>query len=162
MKMQNLILYSDPEKCLGCSICEFVCSATKEKSMDPLLSRIRVVNLEPAGSIAFACVQCNDTPCVKVCPRKALRQNEKNGIISVDKEKCSGCGWCIEACPFGAIAFNPNDKKAMICDLCDGNPECVKYCPFKALTFSSIEEITHGRRKDVFVKLLKELASKEV
>jgi carbon-monoxide dehydrogenase iron sulfur subunit len=159
--MRNSILFSDPEKCLGCSICEFVCSATKEKSTDPLLSRIRVVNLEPVGSISFACVQCNDTPCVMVCPRKALRQNEVSGVIEVNEEKCNGCGWCIEACPFGAIAFNPETKTAMICDLCGGDPECVKYCPFDALTFSSIEEVTHGKRKEVFENLLKELAGKE-
>jgi carbon-monoxide dehydrogenase iron sulfur subunit len=49
----------------------------------------------------------------------------------------------------------------MICDLCGGDPECVKYCPFDALTFSSIEEVTHGKRKEVFENLLKELVGKE-
>jgi len=117
-----------------------------------------VVNLEPIGSIAFTCVKCTDTLCVNVCPRKALSQSEKNGVIVVDEDKCNGCGWCIGACPFGAIAFNPKNNMAMICDFCDGDPECVKYCPFDALSFSSLEEVTHGKRKDVFEKLLKELA----
>ena len=162
VKTQKKMLFSDPQKCLGCSICEVICSATKEKQIDPLYSRIRVVNLEPTGSISFACVQCNDTPCVRVCPRKSLKQNESTGVISVDNNKCNGCGWCVEACPFGAITFNPESKNAMICDLCNGDPECVKYCPFDALTFSSIEEVTHDRMKDVFKKLLKEIGEKEV
>jgi carbon-monoxide dehydrogenase iron sulfur subunit len=160
--VQRRFIFCDPEKCLGCLICEFVCSAVKEKSTNPLLSRIRVVNLEPTGSMAIACFLCEDAPCVKVCPRKALRQNKETGVVAIDEDKCNGCSWCLEACPFGAIGFNPYKKVAMICDLCDGNPECVTYCPFEgALTFSSIEEVAHGRRKDVFTKLLKDLASKE-
>lgn len=158
--MQRKFIFCDPEKCLGCLICEFVCSAIKEKSTNPLLSRIRVVNLEPTGSMAIACVLCEDAPCVTVCPRKALRRNEETGIVVVDEDKCNGCSWCLEACPFGAIAFNPYKKTVMICDLCGGDPECVKYCPFDALTFSSIEEAAHGQRRDVFKKLLKDLPGK--
>ncbi|MEM3665646.1 MAG: 4Fe-4S dicluster domain-containing protein [Candidatus Bathyarchaeia archaeon] len=160
--MKNKFIFCDPEKCLGCLICEFACSAIKEKSINPLLSRIRVVNLEPAGSIAVTCTLCDDTPCVKACPRKALRRDNETGVVLVDEDKCNGCRWCFEACPFGAIAFNPYKRKVMICDLCDGNPECVKYCPFNgALTFSSIEEIAHNRRTEILKKILKEIAGKE-
>jgi carbon-monoxide dehydrogenase iron sulfur subunit len=160
--VQSRFIFCDPEKCLGCSICESVCSAVKEKKINPLLSRIRVVNLEPTGSIAIACVSCEDTPCVRVCPRKALRRNEKTGAVVVDEDKCNGCRWCFGACPFGAISFNPYKKVVMICDFCDGDPECVKYCPFNgALAFSSIEEVAHNRRTEVLKKILKELASKE-
>jgi len=90
-----------------------------------------------------------------------LSQRE-NGVIVVDENKCNGCGWCIQACPFGAITFNPDNRKAMICDLCDGDPECVKYCPFDALTFSPIDDITYNLRKNVLTVLLKGLADKEI
>lgn len=54
--------------------------------------------------------------------------SEVTGAVLVDREKCIGCGKCIEACP-GRIPFlHPGDKKAVICDLCDGDPECVKAC----------------------------------
>ena len=158
--MQNL-LFCDPKKCLGCRICEFACSATKQKTTNPSFSRIHVVNFEPIGSLSFTCVQCNlPARCVNVCPPKALSQRE-NGVIVVDENKCNGCGWCIQACPFGAITFNPDTKKAMICDLCDGDPECVKYCPFDALTFSPIDEITYNLRKNALTVLLKGLVDKE-
>ena len=159
--MQEKFIFCDPDKCLGCLICEFACSAAKGKSTDPLLSRIRVVNFEPVGSMAIACVLCKDTPCVRVCPRKALKQEEKTGVVLVDEDKCNGCCWCFEACPFGAIAFNPQKKVVMICDYCDGDPACVKYCPFDgALTLSRIDEVAHSRRKDVFKEILKETAGK--
>ncbi|MHA1712026.1 MAG: 4Fe-4S dicluster domain-containing protein [Candidatus Freyarchaeota archaeon] len=120
-----------------------------------------MVNLEPTGSMAIACVLCEDAPCVRVCPRKALRQNKETGVVVVDEDRCNGCRWCFEACPFGAITLNSYKKAVMICDLCGGDPECVKYCPFDALTFSSIEEVAHSRRKDAFKELLKELVDKE-
>ena len=34
---------ADPDKCVGCQICEYACSWTKEKAFNPLKSRIRVV-----------------------------------------------------------------------------------------------------------------------
>ena len=157
--MQRSFIICDPDKCLGCQICEFVCSAVKEKSIDPLLSRIRMVNLEPTGSMAIACVLCEDPSCVRSCPRNALRRDEKTGVITVDEVRCNGCGWCLNACPFGAIGFDLIKKIVTICDLCDGEPECVKYCPFEgALTFSTIDEMTHKYRREAFRKLLKELA----
>lgn len=157
--MQGRFVVCDPGKCLGCLICEFACSAKKEKSIDSSLSRIRVVNLEPTGSMAIACVLCEDPMCVKSCPLNALARSEENGVIMVDESRCTGCSWCLNACPFGAIAFNPTKKAVVICDLCDGDPECVKYCPFEgALTFATIDEITDKYRRETFKRLLKEQA----
>jgi Fe-S-cluster-containing hydrogenase component 2 len=48
--------------------------------------------------------------------------------VIVDREKCTACFACIDACP-GKIPFiHPGDGKATICDLCDGDPECAKIC----------------------------------
>ena len=152
----------DPDKCLGCQICEFVCSAFKEKSVDPALSRIRIINLEPRGSIAIACLLCERAPCVPVCPTKALHKDTK-GIIQVEEAKCTGCGWCFEACPFGAINWHSDKKVVTICDLCDGDPECVKLCPFEgALIYSTPEEIGHRARREAFENLLEELIKARV
>jgi len=149
----------DPDKCLGCGICEFVCSAVKDKSLDPSLSRIRQVNFEPTGSMAIACLLCEKPPCVGVCPLEALSRDEK-GVIRVDEYKCNGCGWCIRACKFGAITLHPTKRVVMTCDLCDGDPECVKLCPFEgALNFATIEEMTHKMRKGVVDRILRELAT---
>ncbi|MBS7628834.1 4Fe-4S binding protein, partial [Candidatus Bathyarchaeota archaeon] len=71
------------------------------------------------------------------------------GSITIDEEKCTGCGVCIEWCPIGAISLNPETSKAQKCDLCDGSPECVKYCPSKVLHMldtSSSRSIDFKRR----------------
>lgn len=156
--MSRKFIVCDPDKCLGCQICEFACSADKNKSCDPLSSRIRVVNLEPQGSIAIACVLCEKAPCVASCPTKALTKSER-GIIQVEEQKCTGCGWCIAACKFGAITLNPSKNVVSICDLCDEDPECVKLCPFEAIVYSTLEEATPKFKWSAMGRLLQELRS---
>ncbi len=55
--------------------------------------------------------------------------------IKIIKNKCTGCGLCIKACPFGAISMQ--DKKAVIdiakCTLCGA---CVQVCKFNAIEIS--------------------------
>jgi carbon-monoxide dehydrogenase iron sulfur subunit len=145
--MQRRFVVSDIEKCTGCKICEYVCSAVKEKGFNPSLSRIRTVRIEPTYNIAIACRLCEGPPCVAACPEKALSREEKTGIIRVKEDKCNGCGWCIEACEFGAIMLHPVKKGVVVCDLCDGDPKCVSYCPRGALSLLASEEISQEARK---------------
>jgi Fe-S-cluster-containing dehydrogenase component len=62
-------------------------------------------------------------------------QSEKTGAILVNNDKCDGCKWCIEACPYGAIRYEPEANTVVICDLCDGNPKCKEICPEEAIEF---------------------------
>ena len=154
--MQRKFIVSDPEKCTGCGICELVCSAVKEKGFNPLLSRIRTVRVEPFINMAITCRLCEDPKCVKSCPRKALKIDEKTGVITVDEEECDGCCWCIQACEFGAITLHMNKKTVFICDLCGLDPKCIQYCPKEALELVTPEEIGQRMRKEAVKKLLVE------
>jgi len=145
----------DPEKCVGCRVCEYVCSLEKKKAFNPTLSRIRTLRIYPNTNASVTCRLCEDAPCVIACPRKALGQSKENGVIIVDKDKCNGCGWCIEACDFGAISLDPDTKTVVLCDLCDGDPKCVKWCPEKALELSSKDIIAQKARIDAVAKLTK-------
>jgi electron transport protein HydN len=126
----------DPEKCVGCQICEYVCSHNKTGEFNTFRSRIRTVREHKILMTAVACRTCEDAPCVIACPRDALTQDSDTGVIRVDTGRCDGCAWCIEACDFGAISINPRTKLAEICDLCEDEedgPQCVKWCPKDAL-----------------------------
>ena len=152
----------DPSKCMGCRICEYACSATKTGTFDPSLSRIRVVRIEPVTMTAITCRLCADAPCVIACPQDALSRSERNGIILVDEDKCDGCGWCLEACDFGAVVLNPQTKKVEICDLChdlEGDPPCVQFCPKEALSVSTPEVLRQKQRRAVVARLFEELLS---
>jgi len=136
-------LIVNPEKCVGCSICELACSLEKEGHLNPVKSRIRIIRGPPFIHQAITCRQCEDTPCIRACPKEALYQSEKTGAILVDDEKCDGCKWCLEACEYGAITYDQDAKTVRICDLCDGQPKCKDMCPEEAIDFASEEsEIT--------------------
>jgi len=51
------------------------------------------------------CFQCENPPCVDVCPVEATWQ-EDDGIVVVDYNWCIGCRYCQAACPYHARRFN--------------------------------------------------------
>ena len=147
---------ADPDKCVGCTICEYACAFEKEKVFNPLKSRIRTVRLHPLINLAVTCRLCEDAPCVAACPRSALEQSEKTGVILVDEEKCNGCGWCIEACDYGAITLHPEKRVVVVCDLCDGDPKCIKWCPEEALDFVTRDQLAQKARRTAVKKLFQD------
>jgi len=147
----------DPSKCVGCCVCEYVCSMEHEKTYNPTKSRIRVIRLNPFVNVAIACRLCEDPSCVIACPREALFQSE-TGVIMVDEEKCNGCAWCVEVCDYGSIQLHPESRVVFVCDLCDGEPKCVEWCPEEALDFNTKEVLAQRARissvKKLFQKAL--------
>jgi carbon-monoxide dehydrogenase iron sulfur subunit len=143
----------DPSKCVGCCVCEYVCSMEHEKTYNPIKSRIRVVRLNPFVNMAIACRLCEDPQCVIACPREALSQSEETGVIMVDEEMCNGCAWCVEACDFGAIQLHPESRVAFVCDLCEGEPKCVEWCPEEALDFITEDVLAQKARISATKKL---------
>jgi TPP-dependent indolepyruvate ferredoxin oxidoreductase alpha subunit len=136
LNMVNQFVSCEPQKCVGCVVCEYACSLEKEKVFNPVKSRIRAIRLDPLSNVAIACKACKEAPCVAACPEKALTQSTETGVVTVDEDKCNGCGWCIETCDYGAITLHPDKRKVIICDLCNGEPACVQFCPEGALTLS--------------------------
>ncbi len=58
----------------------------------------------------------------------------KRKIITIDDEKCTGCGECIPDCPEGALQMI-DGKARLISDLfCDGLGACIGSCPEGAIT----------------------------
>ena len=150
-------IYCDPIKCVGCQLCEYVCSFTKTGEYNSYRSRIRTVRVDEVLITAIACRTCENAPCVVVCPRDALTQDAEKGIIRVDSTKCDGCAWCVEACDFDAISINPATKLAEICDQCEneeGGPQCVKWCPKEALSLTNPDRISQKSRRELIKESL--------
>ena len=97
-----------------------------------------------------SCMHCTEAACVEVCPTKALYHHEL-GFVAYDKDKCSGCGYCVEACPFdvprsgsGAITGIRTMNKCTLCQdrvTNDLTPACVKTCPTGALQYGDREAL---------------------
>jgi ferredoxin len=63
----------------------------------------------------------------------------KRQIISIDKEKCNGCGLCVNACHEGAIGLTGGKAELLRDDYCDGLGNCLPVCPTGAITFTERE-----------------------
>ena len=143
----------DYKLCTGCRICEIICSLANEGKTSTMLSRIRVYSFPPGIDVPIVCAQCERAPCIEACPQNALERNEKIRAVTVNVDKCVGCGLCIEACPAKAIFMHPEKNVVFKCELCGGNPQCVEICPANAL---SLVKVSFDTR--IFAKEAKEIA----
>ena len=60
-------------------------------------------------------------------------------IITIDEEKCNGCGLCAKACHEGAIGMVGGKAKLLREDYCDGLGDCLPACPMAAISFEERE-----------------------
>lgn len=148
----------DLARCIGCQACVAACKTGNELATGTqyihLIEQTRgeFPNLQ-GGFKNLRCYHCADASCVAVCPTGALFKED--GLTRLDREKCSGCTYCVDACPFGVPTMV--DGRSSKCDGCaavvsaGGQPWCVKTCPSRALMFGEREEILAEahRRVDV-------------
>jgi len=93
--------------------------------------------IEKAFFVPKLCNQCENPPCVQVCPVGATYR-VPDGVVLVDREWCIGCGYCIMGCPYGVRFFHPVYHVAEKCNFCYHRitkglkAACVDACPFGA------------------------------
>ena len=67
-------------------------------------------------------------------------------IITIDEEKCTGCGLCAEACHEGAIGIVDGKAKLLRDDYCDGLGDCLPSCPVDAISFTEREAAAYDEK----------------
>lgn len=138
----------DTERCVNCQSCVAAC---REANGTPenVESRRKVVQRENASGerifVSTGCMHCEDPACMTVCPAGAISKGD-GGVVVVDGDRCIGCKYCYQACPFGVPHYAEwgMDK----CDCCLGNgvplgstPHCVSACKFRALHYGPLDEL---------------------
>ncbi|HTL25431.1 MAG TPA: 4Fe-4S dicluster domain-containing protein, partial [Burkholderiales bacterium] len=146
--MERLSLMIDLERCIGCKSCEAACK--QEHGLGPGEYRNKVVWLgDPQGAaldfLTVTCQHCERPACLRACPvnPKAIVKDAVTGVVRVEEDRCTGCGECVVACPYGAMGYDRIDHHAVKCDLCvdrraaGGTTACASVCPGHAITFGA-------------------------
>ncbi len=77
-------------------------------------------------------------------------------IITIDEEKCNGCGLCAKACHEGAIGMVQGKAKLLREDYCDGLGDCLPACPMNAISFEEREAPAYDEAAVLAAKKAKE------
>lgn len=147
---KRLAMVIDLRRCFGCHACSVACKAqydvplgvwrswviTSEKGKYPNVTR---------QFVPVLCNHCENAPCLKGCPATAIVRDE-NGIIQQIEERCIGCKYCIQNCPYKMRFSHPVKKVAQKCTFCTERldqgiePACVNTCNAKARIFGDLND----------------------
>ncbi len=176
----TMAMLLDIAKCTACRGCQAACkewndlpanSTTQQGTYQnpPALNPTTYTLIEfiehnrPDGDFAWSffnkrCLHCAEAACVNVCPTDALK-HDAMGFVSLEQNVCNGCGYCVNACPFGIPQLEEaniltGQAKATKCNFCQDRmhndlvPACAKSCPTEAIFFGErVEAIARGRER---------------
>jgi molybdopterin-containing oxidoreductase family iron-sulfur binding subunit len=110
----------DVDKCTGCQACTVACKVENnvpftepgQAAMGRVISWMELITTVegdyPNVRIRYIprpCMQCDDPPCIKVCPVSATYKNPE-GLVAQIYPRCIGCRYCTNACPYTVKYFN--------------------------------------------------------
>lgn len=91
------------------------------------------------------CNHCRNSACTQVCPVGASFHSP-DGVVLIDKVHCVGCGYCVQACPYGCRYIDHSIGIADKCTLCyhriqrGESTACVMACPREARLFGNLKD----------------------
>jgi DMSO reductase family type II enzyme iron-sulfur subunit len=81
------------------------------------------------------CNHCTQPACLDACPRSAITKDPQTGIVLVNQDSCHGYRFCVEACPYKKVYFDPERQVTTKCIFCLPRIEvgvpmaCARQCP---------------------------------
>ncbi|SJZ67755.1 4Fe-4S dicluster domain-containing protein [Megasphaera cerevisiae] len=115
----NKFIKADPILCIGCRTCMIACvvnhTGKRIFEIDPnsydFNPRIHIVKNKNVTK-PVQCHHCPKPKCLEACPFDVISLGKDSVIL--DEDRCTGCGFCAKACPFGAITmaeiYHPNKR----------------------------------------------------
>jgi len=143
---QKKALLLDISLCIGCNSCQAGCKAENKLPADPEthLSPTAFTALNQYGDkfVRRMCQHCEVPTCVSVCPVGAFTKTAA-GPVLYDAEKCIGCRYCMQACPFRVPRYEWKSTKPRVqkCNFCASRlarglqTACAEACPTGATKF---------------------------
>lgn len=149
--MAHNAIVVDLDRCIGCFGCEVACKQENDIQVGEYWNKVIIEG--PFGTfpdieqywLPTMCQQCEDAPCVNVCPTGASYRDENN-VVLINKELCIGCKYCIMACPYGVRSWNTEELVVEKCTLCQHRtsvgelPACVAACCAHARYYGDLDD----------------------
>ena len=107
-----------------------------------------IKDLPPGTKVFFVpkmCNHCAHSPCTQVCPVGATFESP-DGVVLVDKSRCLGCRYCVQACPYGCRYIDPRTNTVDKCTLCYHRitkgltTACSEVCPTGARKLADLKD----------------------
>jgi formate dehydrogenase iron-sulfur subunit len=159
--IQKKAMLIDTTLCIGCNSCQRACKEANGLSGDDesTLSPTAYTALEEHNGVFVRrmCQHCVDPTCASVCPVGAFTKTPEGPVV-YDVEKCIGCRYCMQSCPFQVPRYNWSSTNPRIykCILCKDRVQkglptaCSEACPTGATKFGNRDELiveAHARIK---------------
>jgi formate dehydrogenase iron-sulfur subunit len=147
----------DATRCIDCRACMVACSVENQVEYDKTRIWVAGVGLKGTypeldrATMVYHCMHCAEPDCLSACPVGAYHKRT-DGPVEYNKDKCIGCRYCMNACPFGVPHFD-YDKGVIDgafidkCTFCPQRidvgeePACVATCPTDALEYGERDEL---------------------
>lgn len=147
------------KNCVDCGECVKACRLWNRTPESAEARRKVVPYTTREGKEVFvstSCMHCAVPSCAAVCPAGAISKGI-GGIVTVDQDRCIGCKYCFQACPYGVPHYTSAGMDK--CDYCLGNgvalgdvPHCVRECKVGALSFGKLDDLvaqTKGKARPI-------------
>ena len=102
------------DSCIGCHACTVACKSEHDVPLGVNRTWVKYIETGtfPNTGRSFSvmrCNQCDDAPCMTICPTRALYR-APNGVVDFDDDDCIGCKACMNACPYDALVHQSGDE----------------------------------------------------
>jgi formate dehydrogenase iron-sulfur subunit len=145
-------LLIDLTLCIGCNACQDACKVENglPEGEEKKLSSTAYTALEEHDGtyVRRMCQHCVDPTCASVCPVGAFTKTAE-GPVLYDEDKCIGCRYCIQACPFQVPRYewSSNYPKVQKCKFCADRQRkglqtaCAEACPTGATKYGERDDL---------------------